>query len=67
MMRERLSIQKPIGFTESMAEKIQAEADRLDVSFSEIVRACVENDLPRLRERERKRIKKRKQSRKATP
>ena len=59
-MRERLAIQKPIGFTESLAEKIQAEADRLGVSFSEIVRDCVENDLPRLRERNRKRLLKRK-------
>ena len=63
-MRERLSIQKPIGFTESMAEKIETVADHPDVSFSEIVRACVEYDLPRLRERERKRVKKRKQPRK---
>lgn len=59
-MRERLSVQKPIGFTETLAEKIQAEADRLGASFSEVVRDCVENDLPRFRERYRKRLQKRK-------
>ena len=30
-MRGRLSVQKAISFTESMTEKIQAEADRLGV------------------------------------
>lgn len=59
-MRERLTVQQTIYFTESMAEKIQAEVERLGVSFSEIVRDCVENDLPRLRERNRKRVLKRK-------
>lgn len=58
-MRQRLAIQKAISFSEEIAEKIQVEAERLNVSFSEIVRECVINDLPRLRERERKRIKKR--------
>lgn len=61
-MRERLAIQKAISFPERLAEKIQDEADRLDVSFSEIVRDCVLNDLPRLKERNRKRIVKRNQA-----
>lgn len=60
-MRERFSVGKQINFTESMTEKITAEADRLNVSFSDIVRECVENDLPRLRERYRKQFAKRKQ------
>ncbi len=60
MMRERLSVQKAISFTESMTEQIQAEADRLGVSFSEIVRECVASDLPRLKDRFRKRFSKRK-------
>ena len=55
-MRERLTIQKAIGFPESLAEKVEAEAKRLNASFSEIVRECVEKELPRLKERERKRI-----------
>lgn len=56
-MRQCLAIQKAISFSGEIAEKIQVEAERLNVSFSEIVRECVINDLPRLRER--KRIKKR--------
>ena len=61
-MRERLSIQKPINWTETQADKIQAEADRLGVSFSEIVRECTMIELPRLRAREHKRRKKREKS-----
>ena len=57
-MRERLTKQASVYLPESLSEKIKAEAKRLGVSFSEIVRDCVENDLPRLRERNRKRIKK---------
>ena len=36
-MRERLSVQKSISFTENMAEKIVEESKRLDVSFADIV------------------------------
>ena len=61
-MRERLNVKRSLSFPESLADKIQVEADRLNVPFSEIVRECVINDLPRLRERERKRIKKRDQA-----
>ena len=50
-MRERLSVQKAISFTETMTEKIQAEVDRLGMSFSEIARECVESDLPRWKDR----------------
>ena len=64
-MRERLSVQKAISFSESMTEKIQAEADRLDVSFSEIVRECIKSDLPRLKDRFRKRFRKRQNARNA--
>lgn len=58
-MRERLTVQKPIAFTASMAEKIRAEASRLGVSFAEIVRDCVEHDLTNLKARNRNRILKR--------
>lgn len=61
-MRERLNVKRSLSFPESLADKIQVEADRLNVPFAEIVRECVINDLPRLRERERKRIKKRNQA-----
>ena len=59
-MRERLNVQKFISFTENMAEKIQEESKRLDVSFADIVRECVEIELPKLKDRFRKQIKKRK-------
>ena len=59
-MRERLNVQKSISFTENMVEKIVEESQRLDVSFTEIVRECVEVELPKLKDRFRKQIKKRK-------
>ena len=59
-MRERLSVQKSISFTENMVEKIREESKRLDVSFADIVRECVEIELPKLKDRFRKQIKKRK-------
>ena len=59
-MRERLTKQVSVYLPESLSEKIKAEAKRIGVSFSEIVRACVENDLPRLRDRNRKRALNRK-------
>ena len=59
-MRERLNVQKSISFTENMAEKIMKESKRLDVSFADIVRECVEIELPKLKDRFRKQIKKRK-------
>lgn len=55
MARQRLTIQKHISFTEKMAEDIQALADKLDVHFADIVRDCVQNDLPKMKERIRKR------------
>ena len=57
-MRERLSVQKAISFTETMTDKIQTEADWLGVSFSEIVRECVTSDLPRRKDRFRKQFSK---------
>ena len=59
-MRERLSVQKSISFMENMVEKIREESKRLDVSFADIVRECVEIELPKLKDRFRKQIKKRK-------
>ena len=65
-MKERLTTQFSVYLTESVSERIQAEADRLGASISEIIRDCVENDLPRLKERNRKRIKKRKTASKSS-
>ena len=55
MLREKYTIQKCVSFTEKTADKIQAVADRFNVSFAEVVRECVNNDLDKLIERERKR------------
>ena len=60
-MRERFSVRKTIDFTESQAEQIAKEAKRLNVSFADIIRECVQSDLPRLKERYRKQFAKRKQ------
>ena len=56
-MRERLTKQVSVYLPESLLKKIKVEAGLLGVSFSEIIRDCVENDLPRLRKRNRRRIK----------
>ena len=55
-MRERLTVKKPIAFAPSSADKIEDAAKRLKVSFAEIVRECVDVELPRLVQREIKRI-----------
>ena len=59
-MRPRMRIQKCFVMTEKMADSIQAIADAMNVSFADVVRECVEKELPRLRERQRKRKKARK-------
>jgi len=46
--------------TEKMADDVQGVADEFDVSFADVVRACIESDLPKLKDRERKRKKARK-------
>ena len=42
-MRERFEVQKSIGFTEDLADKIETAAEKLNTNFSEIVRECVIN------------------------
>ncbi len=54
-MRARLKVKQNIAFTEKMADAIKDIATQEDVSFADVVRECVENDLPRLRERLKKR------------
>lgn len=60
MSWEKYTKQRSVSFTEEMHEKVDAAARRFDVSFATIVRACVENDLPKLIDRESKRRKSRK-------
>lgn len=55
MYRERLTVHKNISFTETMSDEIQTLADNIGCSFADIVRACVEADLIRMKDRERKR------------
>lgn len=60
-MRERFDVQACVYMTESMQDKIKDAARRLNVSFSEVVRECVQNDLTKLLDRETKRTKRRTQ------
>ena len=58
-MKDKYNYQRSIAFTEKMKDKIQDAAETLNVSFSDIVRGCVENDLDKLIDRENKRTKRR--------
>jgi len=53
-MKEKHTFAKTINFTPAMAEQIQQSADNFNVSFAEIVRECIEKELPRLISRENK-------------
>ena len=57
MKRQRLTIHKNISFTRQNADKIQTLAEQLNVSFQDIVRECVEIELPKLTQRELRRTK----------
>ena len=59
-MRERLNVSKTLSMSEKMADDVQRIATALKVSFADVVRECIENDLPKLKERERKRKRSRK-------
>ena len=52
--KRTIKCQKSISFSENMAEKIREESQRFDVSFADIVRECVEVELPKLKDRYRK-------------
>lgn len=54
-MRIRNDHQLYVGVTETLAEKIQKAAEDYEVSGSEIIRECIEKELPRLIDRENKR------------
>ena len=57
IMREKFSAMHSISFTPSMYEKIKKSAKQFDASVSDIVRECVDRELNRLIDREKKRQK----------
>ena len=54
-MRERFTVSKTVSMTPKMADAIQDAANEFNVSFADVVRGCIETDLPKLIERHRKR------------
>lgn len=54
-MRIRNDTQLYVGVTELLAEKLRKAAKDYKVSVSEIIRECIEKELPRLIDRENKR------------
>ena len=54
-MRARNDVQKCFYFNRKIAEKIAETAKRFNVSQSELIRECIERELPRLIDRESKR------------
>lgn len=53
-MRQKLTIQKTICITEKMNADLEKLAERANVSVSELIRTCVERDLPKLKDLIRK-------------
>ena len=56
-MKKRLDYQVSVNFTDTQYEKIRNAAKAFDVSCAEVVRECVNRELDRLIDREKKRIK----------
>ena len=54
-MRERFDQQKSVKFTRTMYGKIEKAANQFGVSFGEIIRECVDKELDKLIDREKKR------------
>ncbi len=54
-LKDNLTRQMFVNFTDKDAKKIEDAARRLKVSRAEIIRTCVLSDLPKLIERETKR------------
>ena len=54
-VRVKYTVTQSVAWTEKQAEEIKKLAERLNTSFSEVVRVCVERELPRMKERARKR------------
>lgn len=58
-MQEKKKIQVTVGFQPRIHGWLSQLAGQYEMTINEIVRECVENYLSRLKERERKQIKKR--------
>lgn len=58
-MRERFKKQKSVKMTNEMHDKIANAAKNLEVSFGDIVRGCVERELDKLIDREKRRRRQR--------
>lgn len=54
MLRERLTEKINVSVTKKMADTIADIAEQEGVSRGDVIRACLENDLEKLRERLRK-------------
>ncbi|MYB65658.1 hypothetical protein F4X73_13290 [Candidatus Poribacteria bacterium] len=54
-VRERHTQQKTISFTKTMYEKIRKAASEFEASFAEVVRECINRELDRFIDREKKR------------
>lgn len=55
MLLEKYTVSITFTVTEKMAEELDAAADEFEVSRSDIIRVCIRNDLPKLKDREKKR------------
>ena len=53
-MRQKLEVQKTICLSQKMNADLEKLAERANVSMSELIRTCVERDLPKLRDLVRK-------------
>ena len=51
-MPVRYDVKQSVSFSSDMAHEIKAVAERFNWTFSEVVRQCCENDLPKLIDRE---------------
>ena len=54
MIKERLTVKINVAVTQKMGDIIQDIAEQEGVSRGDVIRACLENDLSKLRERLKK-------------
>ena len=54
-MRQKLEVQRTLCISKRMNADLEQLAEKADVSVPEIIRECVERDLPKLRDLLRKR------------
>lgn len=57
MLIKKYTVSITFTATEKMSDELDDAAKEFDVSRSDIIRACIHNDLPKLKDRERKRKK----------